>query len=153
MAVKMIYNITIFPHTAHAPWQCKSVAKHLKENEQGWGFVNMLHVQEAAEAEKKFQEEQRLIEYIPAESRPGYTPFRIKARLTMRFVDDATWEKQQVDMITNPSKYLYLTNKEGIYPKLPADRLSLERCMERMLEQVEADQVRAHRYLHSGHLI
>jgi hypothetical protein len=139
--IKMIYNITMFPHTPDTPPQFKSSAKHLKEKETGWGFVNLFRVDEAIEAEKKFQEEQRLIEYVPAESRPAYIPFKIKGRLTIRFIDDATWEKYEVDMNTNPSKYLYLTNNKGIYPNPPAERLSLERCMERMLEQVEKDQV------------
>ena len=141
MDIKMIYNITIFPYTPDTPQQFKSSAKHLKEAETGWGFTNMFRVDEAVEAEKKFQAEQKLIHYIPADMRPAYVPFKIRGRLTIRFIDDATWEKHEVDMNANPSKYLYLTNTKGIYPTLPAERLSLERCMERMLEQVEADQV------------
>lgn len=136
--------MTIFPSCSrpNAPiGNSKSVAKNLKSIETGWGFINMIKIEDAVAAEKKFQAEQSLIQYIPAESRPKYIPFKIHGRLSIRFVDDETWAKHEERMTMHPSMYLYLNNSPaGIYPSPPAERLSLEKCMSKVLEQVETDQ-------------
>ncbi len=137
--LKVVYNMTIFPSTPDQPvGNSKSLAKKLTES--GWGFVNMIKIEDAIAAEKKFQAEQSLIHYIPAELRPSYIPFKIHGRLTIRFVDDETWEKHGESMTLHPAMYLYLDSRAGIYPSPPAERLSLESCMAKMLEQVDADQ-------------
>jgi hypothetical protein len=142
--IKIIYNITLLPRAPGEAMLSRSTGKHLRANEMGWGFVNMLSLADAVEAEQRFQEEQSLIEYIPAESRPAYIPFKISGRFTLRFISDADWEKHSEAMTAHAHAYLYLERVgslvKGVYPKPPPDRMTLEGCMARMLDHVEADQ-------------
>jgi len=121
----------------------RSTGKHLRANEMGWGFVNMMSLAEIVEAEQQFQAEQSLIEYIPAESRPAYIPFKINGRFVLRFISDADWETHADTMVAYPHVYLYLERTgsiaKGIYPKAPFERTTLEGCMARMLERAAAD--------------
>ena len=143
----MVYNISIHPFSLPPEVQSpasggtsRSVGKKLVVS--GWGIVNMFKVDDAIAAEGKFQAEQRLIHYIPPELRPAHIPFKLNGRLTVRFVDDETWAKHSERMMLYPSMYLYLNHDQSssIYPSPPAERLSLERCMARMLEHADSDQ-------------
>jgi uncharacterized beta-barrel protein YwiB (DUF1934 family) len=142
LEVKIIYNLTMFPNAQGSLTIGSSSAKHMQQGEAGWGFDKIINMPQLIEAEQIFQAEQTKIQYIPEELRPAYTPYKLRGRFYIRFPEatDRQWQK----MMANPHTYLYLPNKtstvQGIYPKAPANKTSLESFMTRMLEHVESDQ-------------
>jgi hypothetical protein len=137
MDLKIIYNIKLFPATPSTDLgTSKSVAKNLTE--PSWGFFSIINIGHTVAAEKNFQVEQSKFLYIPAESRPKHIPYKINGRLTIRFVSDELWEKLNEKMLTEPRVFLYVA--PPIFPPPPAEKLSLESCMAKVLERVEADQ-------------
>ena len=144
LEVKIIYNLTMFPNAPGSPTIGSSSAKHMQPGEAGWGFDKIINMPQLIEAEQIFQAEQTKIQYIPEELRPAYVPYRLRGRLYIRFAEASTTDQQWQKMFVNPHVYLYLPNKtstvQGIYPKAPAIKTSLESLMTRMLEHVESDQ-------------
>ena len=106
--------------------------------EASWGFPKVWKIEALATMAYNHRKAEEKTVYIPADSRPQFVRYIIKARLVVRFISEADWTLLGPDMTANPSRYLYLNQRpDHLYPKPPPPAPPLKERMRKMLRDID----------------
>ena len=113
----------------------------MNPNETSWGFPKVIRMEEIQTLAQNHRTGEANTVYVPPESRPAFSPFVIRSKLIVRFVNLADWDRLGADMVANPSRYLYIQPRsDSYYPRPPPPAPPIKDRMRKMLRDADPNQ-------------
>ena len=78
------------------------------QGESAWGFANLISYADMLKRVKAFRASQEAVDAAPDAPQVAQTPYCLRGNLVVRFVSATAWDKSKSDMVSDPSKYLFL---------------------------------------------
>ena len=107
-----------------------------------WGFPKIMRMDDIQTLAHSHHASEASTVYVPPESRPPFSPFFMKARLIVRFVNASDWTRLGADMLGYPSRYLVIQPRgDSHYPRPPvAPAPPIKERMRKMLRDADPEQ-------------